>query len=158
MDARRRLFSYLLINIFVSALVTGTAIFFYDRTHRANCPPTSPDLTAATSQSGDVNVSIVGVIGAGTVTDERVVIQNSGGSKLILTGWYLEDNKGIIYTFPQSPQLTLFPGATVQVHTKAGTDSSLDLYWGRTEPVWTSGELAALYDPENIARAFYRIP
>ena len=158
MDARRRLVSYLLINVFVSALVTGTAIYFYDRTQRADCKPNLPDLTAATSQSGDVNVNILGVIGAGTVTDERVVIQNNGDQKLILTGWFLEDNKGIIYTFPQSPQLTLFPGATVQVHTKAGIDSLPDLYWGRTESVWTSGELAALYDPENIVRAFYRIP
>jgi hypothetical protein len=158
MDARRRLFSYLLINIFVSGLVTGTIIFFYDRAHRANCAPTQPDLTAVTSEVGDVNVSIVGVIGAGTVANERVVIQNMGSEKIDLTGWYLEDNKGVSYNFPQSPQLTLFPGATVQVHTKSGTDTLPDLYWGRTEPVWSSGELAALYDPQKIARAFYRVP
>ena len=158
MAAHRRLGSYLLVNIFVSALVTGTIIFFYDHAHRADCIPTPPDLTAITPKSGEVNISIVGVIGAGTISDERVVIQNNGSGKLILTGWYLEDNKGVIYTFPQSPQLALFPGATVQVYTKSGTDMLPDLYWGRPAPVWTSGELAGLYDPQNIARAFYRVP
>jgi hypothetical protein len=158
MHARRRLGPYLLINIFVSALVTGTIIYFYDRARQAECTPPPPNLTSATSQTGDVNVSITGVIGAGTVTDERVVIQNNGNEKLLLTGWTLGDDKGNLYTFPQSPQLTLFPGATVQVHTRTGTDSPTDFYWGRSAAVWTSGELAALYDPENIARAFYRIP
>ena len=105
-----------------------------------------------------MNVSIVGVIGAGTIADERVVIQNNGSEKLLLTGWYLEDNQGVIYTFPQSPQLALFPGAIVQVYTQSGTDTLPDLYWGRSAPVWISGELVALYDPQNIVRAFYRVP
>ena len=158
MDARRRLVYYLLINIFVSALVTGTIIFFYDRAYRPDCGTNLPDTTAVTPGTGDVNVSIVGVIGAGTVADERIVIQNNGGEKLVLPGWYLKDNQGITYTFPQFPQLTLYPGAKVQVYTKSGIDMLPDLYWGRASTVWTSGELAALYDPQNIARAFYRVP
>jgi len=158
MHARRRLVYYLLINIFVSALVTGTIIFFYDRAHRPDCSTNLPGASAVTPGTGDVNVSILGVIGAGTVADERVVIQNNAAEKLVLTGWYLKDNQGIIYTFPQFPQLTLYPGAKVQVYTKSGVDKLPNLYWDRSEPVWTSGELAALYDPQNIARAFYRVP
>jgi len=157
MHARRRLFPYLLLNIFVSALVTGTIIFFYDRAHPADCPTSQPGLTGDTSDGG-LNVSIMGVIGAGTVEDERIIIQNTGSQKILLTGWRLEDDKGLVYDFPQSPQLTLYPGASVQVHTRSGTDQPSDVYWGRTEPVWASGELAALYDPQNIARAFYRVP
>ena len=158
MHAQRRLVYYLLINIFVSALVTGTIIFFYDRAHRPDCSTNLTDTPAVTSGTGDVNVSIVGVIGSGTVVDERVVIQNNGSQQLVLTGWYLADNQGITYTFPQFPQLTLYPGAKVQVYTKSGTDTLPDLYWGRSTPVWISGELVALYDPQNIARAFYRVP
>jgi len=158
MGARRRLVSYLLLNIFVSGFVTGTIIFFYDRAHRANCNPVQPDLTAITSDSSNLNINIVGVIGVGTVDSERVIIQNAGSEKITLTGWYLEDSQGTIYNFPQSPALMLYPGATLQVHTKAGTDTLPDLYWGRTDAVWVSGELAVLYDPQNIARAFYRVP
>ncbi|HTX80041.1 MAG TPA: hypothetical protein VMC62_10245, partial [Longilinea sp.] len=65
------------------------------------------------------------------------------------------DSKGNTYTFPQ---LTLYPGVIVQLHTIAGQDSPSDLYWGRSTPAWTSGELVALYDSQNIARAFYRVP
>ena len=155
MDSRRRLVYYILINVFVSALVTGTIIFFYDRAHHAdceNCLPTSATVTPGTST---VDVSIASAIGAGTLDNERVVVQNNGDEPLILTGWYLKDNKGIVYTFSQ---VTLYPGGMVQVHTKSGVDKLPDLYWGRSAPVWQSGELAAIYDEQNIARAFYRVP
>jgi hypothetical protein len=155
MKSRRRLVYYLLINIFVSALVAGSVIFYYDRSHRVECIPPLPDSATVSPGIGDVNVNIVGVMGAGTLPDEQMIIQNNGTEELVLTGWYLTDNTGITYTFPQ---LTLYPGVKVQVHTTAGKDTPTDLFWGRSSPVWTSGELAALYDTHGIARAFYRVP
>ena len=155
MNSRRRLVPYLLINIFVSALVTGTILFFYNRAHAANCSPTQTTSATLAPGNGNIDVNIAGVIGAGTLTDERMIIQNDGKQELVLTGWFLTDNKGNAYTFPQ---LTLFPGVKVQVHSTAGKDTPTDLYWGRSAPVWTSGELAALYDDHNIARGFYRVP
>jgi Lamin Tail Domain len=155
MKPRRRLFSTLLINIFVSALVTGTVIFFYDRVHRAECNASLPNVATTPADNVNVNVDISGVIGVGNLQDERMVIQNDGTEGIELTGWSLTDNKGLVYTFPQ---LILHPGAKVQVHSASGKDTPSDLYWGRSVPVWTSGELAALYDTQNIARAFYRVP
>jgi hypothetical protein len=155
MDSRRRLVYYILINIFVSALVTGTLIYFYDRIRPTDCATALPNPVTVSPGVGDVNVNIVGVIGVGTLADEQIVVQNDGSQELVLTGWYLKDNKGVTYTFPQ---LTLYPGAKVQVHTKSGANKLPDLYWGRSSSIWTSGELAALYDAKNIARAFYRIP
>jgi hypothetical protein len=154
MNSRRRLVYYLLINIFVSALVAGSIIFYYDRNHHVECPAV---LVAATAAPGtaDISVSMVGVIGVGALADERIIVQNNGTEQLDLSGWYLTDNQGNTYTFPK---LTLFPGVTVQIHTIAGQDTPSDLYWGRSAPVWLSGELAALYDTKNIARAFYRVP
>jgi Lamin Tail Domain len=154
MNSRRRLIYYLLINVFVSALVAGSIIFYYDRNHHVECPA---PLVTTTVQPGaaSINVSMIGVIGAGTLVDERIIIQNTGTQELDLTGWQLTDNQGNTYTFPQ---LTLFPGVNVQLHTIAGKDAPSDLYWGRAAPVWVSGELAALYDTQGIARAFYRIP
>ncbi|HVM73213.1 MAG TPA: lamin tail domain-containing protein [Anaerolineales bacterium] len=155
MNSRRRLIYYLLINVFVSALVAGSIIYYYDRNHHVNCPTVL--VTAATGSPGtsSINASLVGVIGAGTLKDERIIVQNNGSQELDLAGWYLTDSKGNTYTFPQ---LTLFPGVIVQLHTIAGQDSPSDLYWGRSSPAWTSGELVALYDSQNIARAFYRVP
>ena len=155
MKSRRRLFSTLLINIFVSALVTGTVIFFYDRAHRAECNPSLPIVGTNPAGNVDVNINISSVVGVGNLLDERMVIQNDGTEGIELTNWSLTDNKGLVYTFPR---LILHPGAKVQVHSASGKDSPSDLYWGRIEPVWTSGELAALYDTQNIARAFYRVP
>ena len=154
MKSRRRLVYYLLINVFVSALVAGSIIFYYDRNHHVECPAMLVTATAPPGSAG-VNVSMVGVIGAGTLKDEQIIIQNNGKQELDLNGWSLTDPQGDTYTFPE---LTLFPGVKVQLHTTAGQDTPSDLYWGRSAPVWSSGELAALYDTQNIARAFYRIP
>jgi len=150
---RRRLVLYLLLNALVSVLVSGAILFFYDRAnHKTDCGTSEAVPTLA---SGGVNADIVSVTGAGVLASESVVIQNNGEAALLLSGWTLKDSQGSTYTFPQ---LTLYPGGTVQVHTRPGTDTAADLYWGRSEEVWESGELAALYDTQNIARAFYRVP
>ncbi len=157
---RRRLLYYILLNIFVSALVTGTILFFYDRSHRLN-PATAPGLSTLSSSAkasavaNTVKLNIVSIVGAGRAASEMAVIQNDGTSPFILTGWSLKDSQGNAFIFPQ---LTLYPGGTIQVHTAGGDDTAVDLYWGRTNPVWTPGELAALYDPGNVARVFYRVP
>jgi hypothetical protein len=154
MNARRRLVYYLLINVFVSVLVAGSIIYYYDRNHHVECPAVLVTTSLPPGTSG-ISVNLVGVIGAGVLADERIIIQNNGTQQLDFTGWYLTDKLGNTYTFPQ---LTIFPGVLVQLHTFTGQDSPTDLFWGRSAPVWTSGELAALYDTHNIARAFYRVP
>jgi len=152
---RRRLFYYILLNILVSAAVAGALLFFYDRSHRA-VPATLPPLpTSVAATAGDLKIGIASVIGAGRLESEIVVLQNNGSGPLVLTGWSLKDGKGNVYTFPQ---LTLFPGASLQVHSAAGTDTAADLYWDRSGPLWSSGRLVTLYDASGIARAFYTIP
>jgi hypothetical protein len=152
MDSRRRLINYILLNVIVSALVSGTILFFYDRLSRQNCATTLPPTTPA---ADGIRAEILSLAGAGTAESEVVTIQNDGSEPLFLTGWYLRDAQGLTYTFPQ---VTLHPGATLKIHTGSGRDTAADLYWGRSNPVWTSGELAALYDIQNVARAFYRVP
>jgi hypothetical protein len=153
MKTRRRLVSYILLNIFISAAVTGSLLFFYDRTYsRQDCCPTLP---VATPFPGEIKAEIVSIVGTGIAASEIVTVKNNGADPLVLTGWYLKDSQGSTYTFPQ---LTLFPGASLKIHTLSGEDTASDLYWGRSSPAWESGELAGLYDPQNIARAFCRIP
>lgn len=150
---RRRLVLYLLLNALVSVLVSGAILFYYDRAnHKTDCGTSE---TVPTLASGGVKADIVSVTGAGAIASESVVIQNNGEGVLLLSGWTLKDSQGSTYIIPQ---LTLYPGGTVQVHTRPGTDTAADLYWGLSAPVWESGELAALYDTQNIARAFYRVP
>jgi hypothetical protein len=150
---RRRLILYILLNALVSILVTGVILMIYDSIHQKTDCGTSEIVPTLTS--GSVNADIVSVGGAGTLSSESVLIQNSGEEALVMTGWKLRDSQGSTFTFPQ---LTIYPGGRVQVLTRSGTDSAADLYWKRSAPVWETGELAALYDTQNIARAFYRVP
>lgn len=149
-----RLIAFILLNVVVSACVTGAVLYIYDRTSQAACLPAgSTQLTVPGSEN--VRLEVVSVIGAGVVSSEVVVIQNAGQEAVFLTGWFLQDGEGNTYTFPQ---LSLNPGGTVQVHTAEGEDSALELYWGRSQAVWESGEMAILLDPYGSPHAFYRIP
>jgi hypothetical protein len=150
---RRRLVLYLLLNALVTVLVSWAVLYFYNRANpRQDCSTIQPVPTLA---SASVKVDIITVSGAGALASEAVSILNNDDTAFTLTGWTLKDNQGDSYTFPD---VTLFPGATVRVHTGTGTDTAADLYWQLSVPVWKSGQLVALYDPQNIARAFYRVP
>jgi len=134
-------------------MVAGAILFYYDRTNpKSNCASTE---TIPTINGGTIDANILGVVGAGVLASESVAIQNNGNTSLLLTGWMLKDGQGRVFVFPQ---LTLYPGGTVQVHSSTGQDSAADLYWQLTASAWKSGDLVALYDTKNIARAFYRVP
>ena len=163
---RRRLFLYLLLNVFVSACVTGAILFWYDRNYRASLAPVA--VPAASSGSGTaaapaetispqtyIPLEIVIVVGAGTLTVESTIIRYNGDGQLTLAGWQLKDEDGNTFTFPQ---LTLYKNGAVQIHTATGTDTVIDLYWGMAQSVWGSGENARLYDAQGNLRAVYRVP
>jgi hypothetical protein len=161
---RRRLFLYLLLNVFVSACVTGGILFWYDRTYRATLVPVpqaapAQGATAAPLETlppdADVPVEIVSVVGAGTLNAEVVVVRYNGDGQLGLANWQLKDDSGTTFTFPQ---LILYTDGAVQVHTASGSDTVVDLYMGLRDPIWESGEVAKLFDPQNNLRAIYRVP
>jgi len=160
---RRKLVYYLLLNVFVSACVTGAILFWYDRNIRAAYAPAAPLSTVASpisqpetpNPAGEIPLQIVSVVGAGTLNAEVVVIRYRGAGQLNLAGWQLKDEDGNVFTFPQ---LILFANGAVQVHTAAGNDTVIDLYWGAPQAVWRSGENARLYDTQGNLRAVYRVP
>lgn len=160
---RKKLIQYLLLNAFVSAIVTGGILFWYDRNYRAVIQPAVIQATPITNISSltttelktDIPITISSVVAAGILESEIVVIRFEGEDELNLTSWQLKDDDGNTFTFPQ---LTLYQNGAVQVHTIAGTDTVIDLYWGIGQPVWNSGENASLYDSQGNLRAVYRVP
>lgn len=162
---RRRLVFYLLLNVFISACVTGAILFWYDRNYRSvaqpavqpavpvNLPGNTP--AATFNPNIDIPVEIVSVIGAGTLNAEWVVVSNAGAESLNLSNWQLKDSDGNLFTFPN---LTLNSNGAVQIHTVAGTNTVIDLYWGETDSIWQSGEEAQLLDPNGNVRAVYKVP
>jgi LysM repeat protein len=129
-------------------------------------PPASASATSSSAQegggseipdaeTGETRVEIVSVIGVGDLASERVLLKGSGTGELSLAYWQLKDESGNAYTFPA---ITLFADGAVYLHTAAGVDSVVDLYWGQAESVWESGEKVTLLDADGQVRATYRAP
>ena len=162
---KRRLFYYLLLNIFVSACVTSAILFWYDRNYR------SVNVSAIQSAAGSENqpvsaqatmdpqtkipVEIVSVVGAGTLNAELVVVSYKGEDQIDLANWELRDEDRNVFMFPQ---LILHTDGAVRVHSSAGTNTVIDLYWSADNPIWQSGEEAQLLDPNGNVRARYKVP
>ncbi len=98
-------------------------------------------------------VEIRGVDGAGDLEREAVRLLNTGGVAR-MAGWTLDDGQGNIYRFPE---FTLHSGAA-SVHTRAGTDTVIDLYWGLDQAVWTPGKVITLRDASGAVQSTFRIP
>jgi lamin tail-like protein len=162
---RRRLLLYLLLNIFISVCVTSAILFWYDRNYRSvSISAVQPAAQALNQLSApqptlnpqvDIPVEIVSVIGAGTLNAEWVVVSYEGEDQINLARWELRDEDRHVFVFPQ---LVLHPNGAVQIHTASGTNTVIDLYWGESEPIWQSGELAQLFDPSGNKRAEYKVP
>jgi LysM repeat protein len=103
-------------------------------------------------------VIIDSVVGAGDLTTERIMLKHRGSGELSLVGWRLEVESGDVYVFPQFPQMTLFGGGAVNVYTKAGVDTVVDLYWGLDHPLWQSGATLTLRDTQGNLRDTYTVP
>ncbi len=113
-------------------------------------PTPLPTLTP----SGPPQVEIGQVLGSGDLAMEMVVVRNRGGM-VNLEGWTLSNATGNVFIFPA---LTLFPDTQVRVHSAAGESTPSDLYWGRTSPAWSGGELLTLSDRSGAVVDTYVVP
>lgn len=104
------------------------------------------------------SVLIDSVIGAGDLDAERVLLKHSGGGELSLVGWQLDDGQGNLFTFPEAPQLTLFAGGAVNIYTRSGVNTVVDMFWGLDQPLWKSGSTVILRDASGNVQARYLVP
>lgn len=132
---------------------TATATVTSHPSETATQGPTATATNTPLTQEPQVIISTV--IGVGVLANERVVLQRTGDGELSLAGWRLEDGLGNTYDFPQ---LTLYKGGTINLNTRSGENSVLDLFWGKTTPVWKVNKTVLLYDARNELRASYTIP
>lgn len=78
------------------------------------------------------------------LNEEAVVIKNTSGRAVTLTGWTLRDADRHVYKLST---FRLRPGRAVTVHTGSGDDSRKHLFWGMDNYVWNNdGDTAILKD------------
>ena len=161
---RRRLVSYILLNVFISACVTGMMLFWYDRNLKATSsslpPQTNLEAGAPVSDSNpapasSATVEIVSIIGADNLGAEVIILRYTVQGQLDLSNWQLKDENGNIFLFPA---ITLVQNGAVRIHTASGTATPIDLYWGMPTPVWKSGETASLYDASGNLIVIFKVP
>ncbi len=46
----------------------------------------------------------------------------------------------------------------MNIYTRAGVNTVVELYWGLSQPVWASGTTVILRDAQNNVRATYLVP
>lgn len=179
MGTRKRLLYFILLNIIVSALTTWVVASLVLK----NVSPPVEDTTSGVAQAGQddedegapvqpaapdngeddgqVVPVVVGqleidtVIGAGDLETERILVRHVGDEEVSLFGWQLQDEDGNVFNFPA---LTMFSGGRVNVYTKSGTSTVVELYWGQIEAVWSEGETAYLVDPNGDIQAVFVVP
>lgn len=160
----RRIFPYLILNIIVSAATILTILWLWDRSRNNDLTVLTPLPVASTPTPEDTPtlpplnrtvILIKNVFGTGDLQNEVVLLNRQGEGELELTGWQLKDGNGHTFTFPK---LILNQDGAVQVFTRAGSDSVIELHWGLDQPIWKSGMTVSLLDPLGNLRASFHIP
>jgi len=116
-------------------------------------PGKVPTPTPLALHPGDLTID--GVLGAGTLEDERVILTYHGNGSLNLQNWQLDDSHGHRYTFPA---LSLEHDGAIQVWSKRGQDTVVDLFWGLSKAVWAPGATITLRDPNDQVVVTFSVP
>jgi hypothetical protein len=109
-----------------------------------------------TPQDGEAVLwpGIDSVLSPGVMGNEAVKIVNPGPNAT-LTGWRLRTPGGAEFVFKE---FSLVAQGAVLIHTAAGIDTSIDLYWNLSEPAWHSGDEVQLLDSLGNLRSVFFIP
>lgn len=102
----------------------------------------------------EVNVNITQIIGPGDLPRETLIILNQGAGTS-LEGWRLEGSSLANFTFPD---LFLFSGGSIRIHTAAGQNTPSDLYLSQGEAAWPPGTTITLRDAEGNGISSFTVP
>lgn len=98
----------------------------------------SVDSTVVSSTHNIVSISDL------NLKEEWIAVTNSGKNSVDLSGWWIKDKAGNMYTLPS---FSLSAGTTVTIYTSEGEDSNTELYWNNPSSVWNNdGDTAYLYN------------
>lgn len=82
---------------------------------------------------------------AANLNDEYFTLQNTGDEAVDLSGWTVENERGVRFRFPDGA--SLMPNAVLTVHSGSGSNTASIFYWHSIEPIWNdNSDLAVLRD------------
>ena len=108
----------------------------------AAAEPTATSTPAATGQG----LRIGAMESPGNLLSEAVSLVNDSNLAVNLQGWQLARDGGPTYTFES---VSIFPGGSLWIHSRAGSNTSVALYWGEESPIWQSGAVIQLRNPQG---------
>lgn len=117
-------------------------------------PATAETAATPNPDTGAPQVEIREVTGAGDVEGEMVFLVNRGG-QVQMAGWRLEDGRGNAYIFPN---FVLHNSGGVSLHTRAGRDTPIDLFWNLDQAIWLPGTTITLRDADGNVHSTFEIP
>jgi LysM repeat protein len=118
-------------------------------------PPTvTPIPTSTPAPFGELNVEVSEVVAPGDLMRETLVILNKGAGTS-LANWTLEGSSLGIFVFPD---IFLFSGGSIRIHTSAGENSASDLYLNQGEAAWMPGSDIILSDNQGIEISRLTVP
>ncbi len=121
-------------------------------TRTATPTPTRTPNVAATAVTAQLE--IVEFVSPGDITTEGVSILNRG-SVVDITDWTLTDAQGNEFVFPEQ---RLFTNGSITVFTRAGENTPVALFWGRSTAVWgDDGDIATLTDAAGRVQSSVRV-
>jgi LysM repeat protein len=119
-------------------------------------PAASESEATATPAVAPEGVRITAVTGAGDLPNEQIILVNDSDTPFSLQGWQLQQGDGTAYTFRSD--VPFFPGGSIRLHSGAGSDTSIDFYWGLAEAAWQTGDEAKLVSAGGETVASYIVP
>lgn len=138
----KRTLPFILLNILISAATIYAVLTLWQRQNPAPQPATpaapaqtSPDLKTQPTSTGDAEVIIENVFGAGDINTEYILLRNTG-----------------------STPVNLNTNGAVRLYSRDGSSSVIELYWGSASALWKSGDTLTLTDPEGAQQASFTIP
>jgi LysM repeat protein len=123
-------------------------------TAAAELGATATPLPTPVPSTGELQIEISEVLGAGQIDQERVVISNLGDRLADMQDWTLSDQAGNVYLFPN---FRLWGEGSVTVHTRIGQDGNppANFYWGKLESLWSPGQIVTLKDAVGATLSTY---
>lgn len=99
-------------------------------------------------------VLIAAVEGAGDLERELIRLENVDG-EVAMAGWTLMNGNREVYRFPD---FTFYSRGAVEIHSRAGTDSPVELHIGADRALWEPGAEIRLVDLEGSIQSVFQIP